>query len=208
MVMRFSERVDNNCKKYQIFGESLQFVKVYNDLGIYLNVKLRFHEHVNIVVGRVSSMISNLLRCTVCHTTEFMVSLWVSHVHPLLEYAICVWNDKYLSEARRQESLQRHWTREIHGMSGMEYVDRLCSTGLYSIHGRLLKIDLVMVWKAFHPGFDLGLESLFEVACDVGTKGHKFILAIPVCLSEVRRRSFLVKVVSVWNSLPSRVAPN
>ena len=65
MVMRFGERVDDNCEKYQIFSESLQFVKVYKDLGVYVDVKLRLHEHVNLVVGPASSMISNLLRCCV-----------------------------------------------------------------------------------------------------------------------------------------------
>ena len=50
MVMRYGELVDDNCEKYQIFGESLRFVKVYKDLGVYLNVKLRNHEHVNLVV--------------------------------------------------------------------------------------------------------------------------------------------------------------
>ena len=65
-------------------------------------------------------------------------------------------------------------------MSGMENVDRLRSTGLYFIHGRLLRIDLVMVRKSFHSDVDLGLESLFEVARDVGMRGHRFKLAIPV----------------------------
>ena len=36
MVMRFGQRVNDNCEKYQIFGESLQFVKVYKDLGVYI----------------------------------------------------------------------------------------------------------------------------------------------------------------------------
>ena len=99
MVKRFGERVDNNCEKYQIFGVSLQFVKVYKDPGVYVDVKLRFHEHVNLVVGRASSMISDLLRCTVGRSTEFMVSLCVSHVRPLLGYGSCVWNVKYLSDA-------------------------------------------------------------------------------------------------------------
>ena len=67
-------------------------------------------------------------------------------------------------------------------MSGMEYVDRVRSTGLFFIHGRLLRIGLVMVWKSFHSDIDLGLKSLVEVARDVGTRGHRFKLAIPVCL--------------------------
>ena len=42
MVMRFGERVDYNCEKYQIFSESLQFVKVHEDLGVYVDIKLTF----------------------------------------------------------------------------------------------------------------------------------------------------------------------
>ena len=44
-------------------------------------------------------MISNLFECTVCRSTEFIVSLWVSHGRPLLEYSSCVWNVKYLCDA-------------------------------------------------------------------------------------------------------------
>ena len=77
--------------------------------------------------------------------------------------------------------------------------------GLFSIHGRLLRIDLVMVSKSFHPDVDLGLESLFAVASDVDTICYRCKLAIPVFRSEVRRRPFVVRIFSVWNSLPSRV---
>ena len=63
-------------------------------------------------------------------------------------------------------------------MSGKEYVDKLRSTRLYSVHGRLLRFDRVMVWKSFHSDVDLGFESLFEGARDVGTRGHRFNLAI------------------------------
>ena len=75
MVMRFGEREDDNCEKYQIFGESLQLVKVYKDLRVYVDVKIRFHEHVILAVSRASSMISNLLRCIMCRSNELMVYL-------------------------------------------------------------------------------------------------------------------------------------
>ena len=43
------------------------------------------------------------------------------------------------------------------------------------------------------------------MARNVDTRGHRFKLAIPVCRSKVRKRSFVVGIVSVSNSLPSRV---
>ena len=57
-------------------------------------------------------------------------------------------------------------------MSGMEYVGRLRSIGLYSIHDRLHRIGKVRVWKRFHSDVELGLDSLFEVTHYVGTGGQ------------------------------------
>ena len=129
----------------------------------------------------------------------------MSHVRSLLEYGSCVWNAKYLRDARRLVLLQKRCTTEIRDVSGMEYVDRLCCTGLYSIHGRLLRIDLVMLWKSFHSYDDLSLQLLYDVVRDVGLRGYRFELVIPVCQSGVRRRSFIVRDVSVCNLLPFRV---
>ena len=91
----------------------------------------------------------------------------------MLKYDSCVWNVKYLHSGRRLDSLLRPWTREFHDMSGMEYVNRLQSTSLYSINGRLLRFDLVMVWKSFHSDVDLSLDSLFEMTCDLSKRGHR-----------------------------------
>ena len=151
------------------------------------------------------SMISNLSRSTVCRSVEFMLTLWVTHVRSIIEYGSCVWNVGYLRDIRRLESLQRRWTREIQGMGGLDYASRLRSLGLFSIKGRLLRIDLIKVWKCFHMEVDLGLLGIFELARDVGTRGHTYKLSIPVCRSELGRRTFGVRVVRKWNSLPPYV---
>ena len=85
---------------------------------------------------------------------------------------------------------------------GMEYDFRLRSLGLFSVRGRLLRIDLIKVWKCFHAEVDLGLVELFERARFGRTRGHRYKLSIPVCRSEIRRRSFGVRCVTTWNSLP------
>ena len=42
---------------------------------------------------------------------------------------------------------------------------------------------------------------MFELSRGVGTRGHMFKLSIPVCRTEVRRRTLSVRCVSLWNSL-------
>ena len=70
-----------------------------------------------------------------------MVSIFVSHIRPMVDYCYCVWNVAYLEDVRRLESLQRRWTREISGVEALEYVARLKAIGLYSIQGRLLRAE-------------------------------------------------------------------
>ena len=50
MVMRFGEQTDNNSENYQTFDESSQFFCVYKDLRAYVDVKLRSHKYVSLVV--------------------------------------------------------------------------------------------------------------------------------------------------------------
>ena len=202
--MRFGENstVPEDSHRYTIYGNHLKFVDNYKDLGVVVSRDLKFHKHVDIVVGRTAAISNNLLLTTVCRSKEFMVTLWVSHIRPLMEYGSPLWNVGYLGDVRRLESVQRRWTREIDDMEDLSYEARLRSLGLYSIYGRLLRIDMVLVWKSFHPQVDVGLTNVFELANDVGTRGHRFKLSTPICHTEVGRRTFGSRVVRHWNSLP------
>ena len=51
--------------------------------------------------------------------------------------------------------------------------------GLYSIKGRLLRIDLIKIWKAFHSDIEVGLSDIFKYAINTRTRGHAYKLSIP-----------------------------
>ena len=51
----------------------------------------------------------------------------------------------------------------------------------------------------------MGIANLFEIAEGRNTRRRQFKISIPVCRSEVRRRSNGVRCVMVWNSLPGSV---
>ena len=55
-------------------------------------------------------------------------------------------------------------------------------------------MDLIKVWKCFYMEVDLELSVVFEIARDVGTRGHACKLSIPVCRSELGRKT----LGSVW----------
>ena len=148
---------------------------------------------------------SQLLRCTVCRSPDFMLKVFVSHVRPILDYCSTVWNLGFLDDARKLESVQRRWTREVTGFSEVRYKNRLLRLKLFSVWGRFLRADLVKVWKVFHPEVETGLDGLFERQFHRSTRGHQFKLSNPLCHSEAHRRFFNVRVVESWNRLPPSV---
>ena len=165
-----------------------------------VDVKLKFHDHVRVVVRKAGGMVGELLLATVCRS-PFMVSLFVSHIRPIMDFCSCVWNVGYMMNVRLLESVQRRWTREIAGIGHLSYQERLRTLRLYSIYGRLLRADLIKCWKVFHSEADVGLQDLFTMSVERWTRGHPLKIVTLRCDLKLRRRFFQVRVVQRWNSL-------
>ena len=192
------------CNTYFLQGRPLRFVHSQRDLGVVVDSSLRFHQHIQTVAAKAGGLASSLLRSTVCRSPDFMVSLFVSHVRPILDYASCVWNTGYVGDSRLLEQVQRRWTKQIDGLHHLSYRERLETLSLFSVKGRRLRADLIKYWQIIRG--ELGdLHELFSFAPDVGTRGHRFKLVLPLCSMDVRSRSFSVRCINKWNSLPSRV---
>ena len=126
-----------------------------------------------------------------------------THIRPVSEYASTVWNTGYLQDIRRLESVQRLWTRQIKGLEEEEYGTRLRILDLYSVKGRLLRADLLKVWKIFHGKCLIAPTDLWDTSTDPRTRGHQYKINIRRCQVDARARYFTERVAHDWNSLPS-----
>ena len=163
-------------------------------MGVVVDTTLRFHHHVQTVAAKAGRLASSLLRSTVCRSPEFMVSLFISHVRPILDYACCVWNTGYVGDSKLLEAVQRRWTKQIDGFHDLGYRDRLARLNLFSIKGRRLRADLIKYWQILHGG-SVDLRGMFSLAPDVGTRSHRYKLVLPLCSSDARRRSFSTRCI-------------
>ena len=207
VIIRFGSTNYNNGDDsgYTLGGAPLKLVKTHRDLGVLVDSSLRFHPHISEVVRKASGLANQILRSTVCRSPIFMVTLFISHIRPILDYCSTVWCQGYLGDVRRLESVQRRWTSQVAGMAGLSYPERLERLNLYSIQGRHLRSDLIKLWKSFSPEVEVGLLDLFERNFHTATRGHSLKLSLPVCRSETMRRFLSVRTVNEWNSLPANV---
>ena len=204
-VVRFSSRSSllpyDGISPYRVNDENIKFVTSQMDLGILVDRSLKFHSHIAKTVRSVGGLMTNLLSSTLCRSVKFMMNLYVSHIRPKIEYACNVWNTGYIGDLKLLEGLQRRWTRSVEGLEDLPYDVRLQQLDLFSLQGRFLRSDLILVWRMVHGKCSINLDSMFSLSPVTVTRGHRYKLLVPRINLEVRRRFFAVRVVNSWNSL-------
>ena len=205
-VMRFGSGrvfVREGTSPYKIEGVFIDFVSSYTDLGVTVQNDLKFHSHIHAKAGRVGNLMTNLLSSTLNRCPDFMCNIYVSHIRPLIDYASSLWNMGYIGDMKLLEGLQRRWTRSIDGMSGMTYGERLRKLDLFSLQGRLLRADLILVWKMFNGKCAIPVNNLFSLSTNTATRGHSMKLVVPKSRLDLRHKFFSVRIVNQWNALSS-----
>ena len=206
VVMRFHRRgICSSPPQYTLDGTQLKVVSSHKDLGVLVDTDQKFPCHVRDVAHKAGGLALNLLRSTVCRSPDFMVTLFTSHVRPIIDYCSSVWNTGYIQDIRIIENIQRRWTKHVTGLGDMEYGQRPKSLGLFSIKGRLLRADLIYYWKILTGRSSTPSDAIFQPAPLSGTRGHPLKLMVPRCNTDVRRRCFAVRCIHEWNKLPHGV---
>ena len=190
---------------YFLYRQVIQRVSSHRDLGIIIDNQLKFHEHIRSIVSKTSGLSANILKSTICRDVAFMMPVFLAHVRPILEFGSCAWNTGYIGDLKLLEGVQRRWTKKIHGLEDMSYLSRLRYLNLFSVKGRLLRADIIKCWKIFHDKCSIAPSDMFVLPSRSGLRGHKYKLAHRLSHIECRKRFFTVRIVSVWNGLPSDV---
>ena len=211
VALRFNGPSPNSdLPGYSLDGQQIPFSKSHLDLGVTVDCRLKFHEHVRSSVLKAGGLAHSLLKSTVCRSPEFMMFLLITHIRPLIEYCSCIWNTGYIEDLRLLENVQRRWTKRVSGLDTMHYSDRLRTLNLYSVQGRLLRSDLIQCWKIFHGKSCLVPIDVFNLPPQTRTRGHIHKIFPLFTRTDTRKRFFTVRCMPVWNSLPEEVvsAPN
>ena len=129
-----------------------------------------------------------------------MMNIYKSYIRPQLEYCSQLWNLGYIGDTKSLERVQKRWTKAVYGLEELPYPDRLRRLNLFSFQGRLLRGDMILVWKIFNGKCAISPEQVFTMDNFI-TRGHRFKIFVPRTRLDARKRFFPVRVVQTWNSL-------
>ena len=132
-------------------------------------------------------------------------SLYNSYVRPHLEYCVQVWKPHFKQDIQLLESVQRRATKLIPSLRNKPYEHRLKELNMFTVEYRLLRGDLIEMFKIFNGMDRIDINTFFRIRENSGNRGHKWTITKPRCNTDLRKYSFSHRVVNAWNNLPDLV---
>jgi hypothetical protein len=179
----------------KILGETL----LEKDLGILINSKLDWDDHIVRVCSSANAIAKTIFKCFQHKSVKIIKKLYTSMIRPRVEYANVAWYPTTARQINMLEKVQRRWTKLGH-ISHLSYPDRLTKLGLTTLSLRRIRGDLIQMFK-YVNGIDK-MEFVRPPKFLTRTRGHCYKFVSEHCNHNSRFHFFLNRVSKVWNKLP------
>ena len=123
-------------------------------------------------------------------------------VRSQLEFAGSVWSPYKISQIERLEKVQKRATKLLRSCKGLSYKERLVKLQLPTLKFRRLRGDMLEVFKILNGYYDENIVPTLHRNFDTRTRGHLLKLLHIRAKHDLRKFSFCLRVVDIWNSLP------
>ena len=195
-------------------GSRIDLIKTNSekDLGVVLNNKLKWNDHVDQLILKANSVIGMLKRSFKYWNCKTFKQLYTSLVRPHLEYCSAVWNPHLKRDINKLEKVQRRATKLVPSIRNLSYEERLKKLDLQSLEERRVRGDLIQYFKLY-KGFNrinwfhtlVPQHSLSMDGPAGGIRGGKHRLTKQVTKLDSRANFLSNRIVNEWNKLPSEV---
>ena len=186
-------------------GSELECVETVKDLGIIIDKRLKFQNHIQQLVSDAKKRAYLIYRCFESKNMKSLMLGYKSYILPILNYASPVWSPSTVHDINLIESVQRSFTKRIPGFLNMSYRERLKNLDIPSLELRRLWNDLILCYKILNnfvsgPPEKYGLSVSARVS-----RGHSFKLLKQQTNNDIRKYFFCNRICNPWNALPESV---
>jgi len=121
---------------YHLNGHILHKSTIEKDLGILVDDKLRFEDHIISKISKARQMWGMIRRSFIYIDCEMFTYLFKSLVRPHLEYANNIWSPQTKGLIKDIESVQRQATKQVPGLEKLSYQEQLMKLRLPTLNHR------------------------------------------------------------------------
>ena len=156
---------DNFKIPYYINGKPIKETSEIRDLGILIDNKLKFRNHISAVLKKAYLRSRTLLQKIKTKSSKTWVTVYKSYIRPLLEYATEIWNPHIKKEIIRLEKFQKFFTKKIFWkchLPNLPYSQRLEYLNISTLEDRRKYLDLLTAFKIIRKETHLNPLKLFS----------------------------------------------
>ena len=144
--MSVSENTNAEDYRYKMTANGiltdLQSVQIEKDIGVLVDTKLTFEEHVRTKVNKANQIMGVIRRSFKYMDERIFSLLYKSMVRPHLEYGNVIWHPNKVKLIDLIENVQRRATKQVPGLGNLPYEDRLKKLKLPTMSYRRLRGDM------------------------------------------------------------------
>ena len=197
----------NPRHKYTMNGIQLEVSEKEKDIGVIISENLKPTTHCEKAARTAMAVLHQILRAFSYRDRTVLPRIYAQYVRPHLEFAVQAWAPWQRGEIELLENVQRKMVREVVGLQGITYEERLVELGMDTLEKRRQDQDLVQVFKILKNVDSVNKETWFKQVPEErshktrATEGGHNIVRVNSKL-EVRRNFFSQRVAEKWNALP------
>lgn len=194
-----------NIYPYHIGNTELIQSSSIRDLGIIIDQKLTFQEHISKIIKSAYFRSYQLLRAFKSVNPIVWAKLFKIYVLPILEYASEIWNPYLKESINKIEKVQKFYTRialtKCRIVSNkVSYIKRLQFFKLQQLISRRKIIDLTTLYKIC-MGYSYLKRTKFLEINKRPSRKHNFLIKMTSKNSKTQN-SFINRCIPDWNNLP------
>ena len=203
--MVFSGRkMEDHLVNLQIDGQPLTRVFKSKFLGIIIDEKLTFKDHISHVCSKVAKGTGIIIKARKLVSKEALMSLYYAVIYPHLSYCNHIWGNNSASTLYKLTTLQKRVIRIICGVHPRTH----CSPLLIEL--KILNIDQINKFMVGQMMFGFYKRNLPEVFNEFFTyyrdihgysTRHSLHIQLPKVKTELRKRSLAFWGAKLWNSI-------
>ena len=190
-------------QSYILCNRTIPATRIFKDLGITINDRLSFDEHVSLTVNKARRMLGMISRSFSQRDIHASINLYKTYVRSKLEFGNILWQPYTQRNIKLVESVQRRMTKRLPGFGHLPYRERLYNLKIQSLQARRIRYHLIFLYKAVHGYVDLDIFKLFDVVTNSSTRGNHFRLYTSRCHHNYRNYFFTgpAGIAQYWNML-------
>ena len=144
-------------------------------------------------------ILSNFYQCN----NSVLLQLFKCYERPILEYGSVIFSPHYVYLVELIEHVQHNFTKRLHGLNDVSYVNRLHICKLESLELRRIHSYLIFVFKILNGLVDVNIVNNLNTSHIVNrcTSGNNCKLVKYRFNLDVRKFFFVNRIVTMWNLL-------